>query len=435
MFELRDYQNKIVNDILNNKCWGVFLNCGLGKTLITLEAIYWLKQFDNVKGVLIVAPKQIINEVWQQEAKKWGYDFTFSILPDDPDKTDIYFVTPESLISPRFKLPDANMLIIDESTKFKNHSSKRFKILQKYLNHFDRRLILTGTPMPRGYLNLWPQVFILDQGQRLGKTITAFRTRYFNRGGYMNYEYKLIEGSDKKIIEKTQNILKFYEVLSILFPSIENDIAVYLDDDSLDIYKRFSNKALLELQDTTLIAYNHMTKRAKLKQLISGACYDEDGIEVLHLSTRKVNRLTELVESLQEEPLIIVYNYNFEINLIEKALDRDLPRISGNVHAVQIRQLIKKWNNREVSILLIQPQAAAHGINLQDGGHNICWFSATYDLELYLQTNSRLCRSGQNKTVVIHRLITQETLEPVIYNALSNKRQVQDELLQQLSIN
>lgn len=438
---LKDYQSLLVEKIIANQSYGLFLPCGSGKTLTTLESIKRLKAADRIDSALIIAPLGVIdNDVWQNEVKKFGYDFTFHLVTkDDTGNADIYMLNPEKLLSIK-RLPFFDMLIIDESTKFKNHGSQRFKMLKALLKNHNicRRLILSGTPAPKGYINLWSQVYILDEGRRLGKYITHFRDRYFMRSGYKGYDYKLLPQAGDAIISKIEDVVDYYipkHLLDLAKPVI-NNIEIKLSRDQKRIYDQYKRDAVTYIDGAKLVSFNHMNLRAKLRQLSSGQCYDNNKGEVVKFFDNKLKALSDLVESLQGNPLLVAYNFNHELDAINTFFKKPFPVVKGGITPSESKAILVKWNKGEVNVLLVQVNARSHGLNLQFGGHTLCWFSPTYDLEIYDQLNARLYgRIGQTEQVTIHHLITKGTMDKVIFQSLVNKADVQKAILTALKIN
>jgi len=429
---LREYQRRIINDIVNNPFYGVFLDCGLGKTLITLSAINILLKNNTIQKVLIIAPLQVIYNVWPEENNKWEFGFKISNLHKNKKNTDadILLINPEGIGKLDFSTLNADMLIVDESTKFKNYSSKRFKTLKNRLYLFKRRLILTGTPAPKGLIDLWSQVYILDKGERLGKYITHFRNKYFYISTYSQYVYNLIDKADKQIINKITDIVKFYRIKHNDFNSIINTILCILPNDIQLLYKQFIKDSVIKIDTSEIHASNKIAKLNKLRQISSGICYNDNNLAIA-LSRHKLESLNTLLENLGDQSLLIIYNYNIEVSIIQSVISNH-SIINGRTSQSKRIDIINKWNNKKIQYLILQAQTLSHGVNLQSGGHNICWFSPTYDLEVYKQMNARLIRSGQNETVLIHHLVTKNTIEPIIYNILSDKADLQEDILLKL---
>ena len=421
---LTPIQQEAVEYLTTHDKAALFLNCGAGKTRVLLETISHKILTGQAKTVLVIAPIRPIELVWPQEIKKWAPFLTSLNLHKKPYEAgyDVYLVNPHKLQKATFKLPDADILIIDESTYFKNHSSKRFKNIKKQLSKYKYRYILSGTPAPRSYENLWPQYYLLDDGNRLEPTITKYRNRYFYK---LLYAYELMPEAKEKI-EKAVSDITFRRVSTKSEKPVYNDIAVDIPKVLLQKIKAFQKNGVFELNRDRIVTSSNIATRSKLKQIASGFIYNGD-TEDLTVHKHKLDALKELVESLHGAPLLLVYNYKAE----KIALQSLKPAVRASF--ITGCNDVNQWNNGELEMLCIQPQSCGHGLNLQNGGHNICWFSPTDCLELYLQTNARLIRNGQTNTVYIHHLVT-TPLEKRIYSNLRNKKNALDGLLKAMEV-
>lgn len=415
---------------------------GAGKTVTTLTAIEQLKydQLDVVR-VLIIGPKRVIETTWPDEIAKWDglKHLTYSVIAGTPAKrkaaieakADIYLIGKENvcwLIEQTAKRWKWDMVVIDELSTFKNHQAKRFKALKTMMPMVDRFVGLTGTPSPKGVPDLWSQIYLMDRGERLGKTIGAFRQRYLKPGltnGYTVYSWLLQPGAEKEIQQKISDICmsidqKEYATL----PDCQMiDLMVDLKGD-LDKYRRFKQDLLLEVgNDEAIIADNAATMCGKLLQFTSGAIYDEDH-KIHDLHSHKLEALQDLMESANGSPVMIFYWYQHEKQRIEKAL-------KGYKGAdIKDKDAIKRWNSQELDYLILQPASAGHGLNLQDGGHIAVWYSLpNWTLELYQQANARIYRQGQKEKVVIYHLLAKGTIDLDMMKALKSKEAVQDAML------
>lgn len=415
---------------------------GAGKTVTTLTAIEQLKydQLDVVR-VLIIGPKRVIETTWPDEIAKWDglKHLTYSVIAGTPAKrkaaieakADIYLIGKENvcwLIEQTAKRWKWDMVVIDELSTFKNHQAKRFKALKTMMPMVDRFVGLTGTPSPKGVPDLWSQIYLMDRGERLGKTIGAFRQRYLKPGltnGYTVYSWLLQPGAEKEIQQKISDICmsidqKEYATL----PDCQMiDLMVDLKGD-LDKYRRFKQELLLEVgNDEAIIADNAATMCGKLLQFTSGAIYDEDH-KIHDLHSHKLEALQDLMESANGSPVMIFYWYQHEKQRIEKAL-------KGYKGAdIKDKDAIKRWNSQELDYLILQPASAGHGLNLQDGGHIAVWYSLpNWTLELYQQANARIYRQGQKEKVVIYHLLAKGTIDLDMMKALKSKEAVQDAML------
>lgn len=442
-FEPHDYQQDGINWILSHQGAGLFLPPGLGKTSITLSAIDVLKQANEIDRVLIIAPLRVCYMVWRQEVDKWDFPFTIGLLHGkDKDtvvrqKHDIYLINPEGInwlvhshmqLFSKYKF----MLVCDESTLFKNHSSLRFKMLKHILPMFKRKLILTGTPAPNGLLQLWSQIFILDGGKRLGKNISAFRRQWFIPN-YDKFGYIMRDGADDQIYTAINDIVMHKSTDELELPEkLYNTILVQLPTTALKLYKEIKNDFISQIEDETLItAMNAASQASKLKQIANGMLYNDDK-EGVNIHDEKLSALEELVDSLGGRPLLVVYEFNHDLHKLQSTF-KNAPRIGGGVTGKELESIVERWNKGQLPVLLIQPKAGGHGLNMQDGGcHDIVWYSITFDLELYEQVNARVHRQGVKNTVTIHHIVAESTVDKKIMRVLEGKAKLQDALLDSL---
>jgi len=431
---LFDYQEKAVKGILDNNYYGLMIPCGDGKTLIILEAIKRLLRKGKIQNVLIIAPLRVIYSVWKQESEKWEYGFKFHIQHgktyiETPPAAHIYLTTPDLILKKNFKIPITDMLVIDESTKFKNWTSKRFKIIRKYLPYYKRRIISTGSLTPKSLLNLFSQVYLMDLGKHLGKYITHYKNKYFYPTGYGGYTWELKEKSFDIITDTIKPFCIYVKSLRKNQRIKYNIITLEGSKDFYQKYKQLKKDFSLKVKEGEIIAKKTVSLISKLRQLSTGACYlDNETTHTFH--TKKVEALIDLVEELQGEPLLVAYNFSHEYRAASEKFKKTLPVICGKTSVKQSEKLIKRWNNRELPVLFVHPAAMAHGLNLQYGGHTVLWYSLTNDPELYHQLNNRLNRHGQEHTVTIHNFLVKNTLEFDVRQSLIDKEQVQNAVLQ-----
>jgi SNF2 family DNA or RNA helicase len=445
MQALKSYQIETRNFILAHNGAGVFLPPGLGKSRACLEALSIILTNTPTKKVLIIAPLRVMYLVWRQEIEKWGYNLSVGILHgNDKNKVlaenhDIYIINPEGLKwlfhchRKKFE-KESFMLVVDESTMFKNHSTERFRLMKQYLKLFERRVIMTGSPAPNGLIQLWPQIYILDGGKRLGSGITRFRAQYFMLTNPNSFQYELIPGMDKLIYEAIDDIVIHKSKDELNLPDlIYNNITVELPEPARKMYKQIKAYAVHELEgaDERLVATTAAVKGLILKQIANGTVYNENrGVEFVH--TEKLQALTELVNSLAGTPLLVVYEFNHDLARLKAELG-DVPHIGGGVSAKELHRIMSDWNNGDLPVLLLQPAAAAHGINLQSGGcTDICWYSITFDLELYEQAIARIWRQGVSGSVTVHHIVAKGTVDEHVLDVLSKKGKVQAALLEAL---
>lgn len=412
----------------------------VSKTVSTLTAIdEMVYERFTVRKVLVIAPLRVAQSVWSDEAMKWEHLSRLRLskalgslserLKGLNTLADIYLINRENvtwlveLFGAKWPF---DMVVIDESSSFKNHSSQRFKALKKVRGLIRHIVLLSGTPAPRSYLNLWPQLFLLDQGQRLGKTITGYKDRYFEPGQRspqgMIYSWKLKPSGEAAIKAKISDIcvsMAAADWLTLQEPLI-NDVLVSMTPAALRLYKQLEHDLLLPYAAGDVVANTAAVLSGKLLQMANGAVYDEHK-RVQHIHDAKLDALADLVEDAQGEPVLIFYNYIHD-------RDRIKAKIPG-VRELKTPKDIADWNKGLIPVLLAHPASCGHGLNLQDGGHIIVWFGLSWDLELYLQANARLQRSGQQAQVIIHRLLTAGTIDSKCAEALVSKGSRQDSLL------
>lgn len=444
-----NYQEYCIDRIISNPAIGLFLDMGLGKTSITLMAIKKLKyEHWCVRKVLIIAPKKVAESTWDREATKWKQlnDLRFSFVLGTAAQriaalhqtADIYMVNRENtqwLVNYYGHNWPFDMVVLDESSSFKNHQAKRFKALKLVRSKISRIVELTGTPNPRSLLDLWAQLFLLDCGKRLGRTVTAYRDTYFvpdKRSRTTIFSYAPKPGAEAEIYSRIGDIcisMKAEDYLDM--PEIVyDDIPVALDAAAQKAYDRLERDTLLQIDDETVItAGTAAVLRQKLLQLCNGACYDEDG-NVVMVHNCKMEALLETVEQLNGQHAIICYNFKHDRVRLVEALKATQLRIA----VYEGKQQEDDWNTGKIDLLLFQPASGGYGLNLQDGGHHIIWFGLTDSLELYQQTNKRLHRQGQPFPVIVHHLLVQGGTDEDVIKSLGGKADVQNCLLEALKV-
>lgn len=446
-FKPHNYQKYCIDKVVNTEKVGLLLDMGLGKTIITLTAIDELKlNMFEVSRVLVVAPKKVAESTWFREAEKWDHLklLKFSAVLGSEKKrinalntpADIYVINRENipwLVDYYRNDWPFDMVVIDEFSSFKNHQAKRFKALKLVLGKIKRLVGLTGTPAPNGLKDIWAQIYLLDQGERLGKNITAFRDRYFNFYRYGNNpygEYELKQGSDRSIMDRIADIcvsMKAEDYLE-LPDVVDNIISVELDAKARKQYEELEKQMILELNSLEEITVaNAAALSNKLLQLSNGAVYDEKK-DVHEIHKCKIERFMELVEELNGKSALVFYSFKHDLDRMKGALTKTGIR----VRELKTVQDEKDWNSGKIDILLAHPASAAYGLNLQDGGNHVIWFGLNWSLELYQQANKRLHRQGQKEKVIIHHLVCSNTRDEDIMKALQSKGDVQEELLQSL---
>lgn len=446
---LHDYQVRGINHIIDNEYCALFLDMGLGKTVTTLTAIKELLDNCIISNALVIAPKKVTQVTWSDEIKKWEHlqGLTISVIDGTAKqrreamaaKADIYAVSRDNIVwlileHGGIKLP-YDMVVIDELSSFKNHASKRFRAMRKVRKFIPRVVGLTGTPAPNGLIDLFAQMYLVDEGQRLGKTVTAYRDRFFRpgkRNGDIVYTYELKAPQN----ETEQQISDLISDITISMTAedylkMPDKIMLYdyvdLAPKVLALYRDFEKEQILELinSDEPISAASAAALSNKLQQFANGAIYDaEQNVKDLH--DEKLDKLEELVEAANGEPVLIAYSYKHDLERIMQKLKAYKPvKLEKPEH-------IADWNAGRIPVLITHPASAGHGLNLQKGGHNIIWFGNTWSLELYQQFNARLYRQGQGKPVTIHHIVTRGTIDEKIIKALEGKKQTQDVLMESI---
>lgn len=447
--QLHSYQNRGVQHIIDNPFCALFLDMGLGKTVTTLTAIKELMDACIITNALVVAPKKVTQVTWTDEIKNWAHlqDLTISVIDGDvkhrraamAKKADIYAVSRDNIVwlvteYGGIKLP-FDMVVIDELSSFKNHASKRFRAMKRVRKFIPRVVGLTGTPSPNGLIDLFAQMYLIDEGERLGKTITGYRDRFFRpdkRNGDIVYTYTLKQPADeteKQISDLISDItismtaedyLKMPDKI-MLFDTVE------LPDKVYDNYLDFEREQVLELinSDELITAASAAALSNKLQQYANGAIYDADR-NVKHIHDEKLEKLQEIVEAANGAPVLVAYSFIHDLDRIMDALKEYKPM------KLEKPEHIAQWNEGKIQVLVTHPASAGHGLNLQKGGNILVWFGNTWSLELYMQFNARLYRQGQTKPVYIHHIVSKGTVDEKIIKALSGKKETQDGLMQSI---
>lgn len=447
-FNPHPYQKYCIDRVVKQNKLGLFLDMGLGKTIITLSAIYQLKyNYFQVKKVLIIAPKKVAEATWQREAAKWdgvGILRISTVLGPLKKRihalntpADIYIINRENvswLVSYYKNAWPFDMVVVDESSSFKSHRAKRFKDLSNMYNHINRMVLLTGTPSPNGLIDLWAQVYLLDRGQTLGKTYTAFREHYFDpdqRGRDVIYSYKPKANTDDAIMSAIAPLcisMKASDYLD-LPPIVYDTVPVVLDAKAKKAYESMERDAVLEVfgADEEITAMSAAALSNKLQQLANGAAYDDER-NVHEIHDCKIEAFMELIEQLHGKPALVFYNFKHDCARLKEALAKTDLRVRELKGADEEFD----WNAGKIDVLLAHPASTAYGLNLQDGGNHVIWFGLNWSLELYQQANKRLHRQGQNEKVFIHHLISVGTRDEDMMEALEKKDEAQEYVLQSL---
>lgn len=445
-FRPHSYQTYCIDRIVNDPAVGLFLRPGLGKTSIALSAINILKYFRwSVSKVLVVAPKKIAEGTWSKEAKKWDHLQHLRVVTALGSSAkrikalntpaDVYIINRENipwLVDYYKQAWPFDMVVLDESTSFKNGQSKRFKAMKLVRRFIKKMVLLTGTPSSRGLMDLWSQIYLLDEGERLGKTITQFRARYFDantHGGHFT-DYKPKEDAEAAVLKAISDIcvsMKAEDYLE-LPACIEHEVPVVLDDKALKAYRRFERELLLDIDGDTLTASSAAVLTGKLLQFCSGAVYD-DSHNAVHIHDCKIDAYMELLESLNGEPCITFYGYQ-----------HDKERILAALEKTKLRVLVyrgpdgeDRWNAGEVDVLLVHPASCAYGLNLQAGGRHIIWFTPNWSFELNDQGRCRLWRQGSPyDKVYVHYLIAQGGADEDVLAAVRDRAGTHESIMRVL---
>lgn len=443
-FSPHPYQRYAIEKIVSTPYVGLFLEMGLGKTVTTLTAIQRLIENLEISKVLVVAPLRVAQSVWVQEIEKWQHLNglrAVRVLGSEKQRVkalnsdaDIYVVNRENVqwlvahYSGR-KIP-FDMVVLDELSSFKNHKSARWKAMRNIRPRLSRVVGLTGTPAPNGLIDIWGQVYLLDQGEALGKYITHYRSTFFVSGrtnGQIVFDYKLQKDGEQRIYDAIKDFcisMKSEDYLQL--PAVTyHDINVTLSGKLLEKYREFEKEKVLALPedpDGNISAVNAAALSNKLLQFASGAVYDDDK-NVTHLHDTKLDALVELVEEANGKPVLLFYQFKHEIPRISKALK------DYGVEVMTDDSCIERWNRGEIPVLLAHPASTAYGLNMQKGGNIIIWYGLNWALELYQQANARLNRQGQTKPVHIYHLLVEGTMDAWVAKALANKVDTQESLM------
>lgn len=437
-YKPHNYQQFATDFILNQSICCLMLDMGLGKTVITLTALWQLAldSFD-VSKVLVIAPKRVAEDTWPKELAKWEHliGLTSSLVLGSAaerkvalqKKAFLYIINRENvawLVKNHYW--DFDMVVIDELSSFKSNKAERFKAMKKVRPMVTRIVGLTGTPAPNTLLDLWPQMYLMDMGQRLGRFIGGFRDRFFlpdKRNREIIYSYKPREGAEDAIYALISDICISMKAADYLdMPErIDNRIEVSMSPKERKLYDTFQKDMVLSIGDEELDATNAAALSNKLLQMANGAVYGEDK-KVIPIHDRKLDALEDLVEAANGKPLLVAYWYKHDLQRIKARFK--------NARCIDTAKDIDDWNAGKIPLALIHPASAGHGLNLQDGGCTIVWFGLTWSLELYQQLNARLWRQGQKHTVVIHHIVTKGTHDEDVMWALENKDTRQSALIE-----
>lgn len=439
-----EYQKYATNFIIDHPVAAILLDMGLGKSVITLTAINDLihNSFE-VNRVLVIAPLRVANNTWPDEIKKWDHlsHLTYSVVTGNKQQrlaalrqdVNLYIINRENLkwLVEDYGVPFFyDMIVIDELSSFKSYRSQRFKCLKKLRPHVKRIVGLTGTPSSNGLMDLWAEFRVLDMGQRLGRYITHYRTTYFDpdkRNQHMVFTYKPKPGAEQQIYQQISDItisMKSKDYLK-LPPLTMNTVKVHLSNQEAAVYDTMRDQLVVDTAGKQIDALNAASLSNKLSQMANGTVYDDNRNQVL-IHDRKLDALEDLIEAANGKPVLVAYWFKHDLERIKQRFE---------VREIKTTKDISDWNQGTIPVGVIHPASAGHGLNLQAGGSTLIWYGLTWSLELYQQTNARLWRQGQTDPVVIHHIITENTIDEDILAALKRKDKAQTALINAVKAN
>ena len=439
-----EYQTYATEFILAHPVAAILLSMGLGKSVITLTALFdlCLDSFEIGKA-LIIAPLRVASETWPSEIRKWDHlrGLTYSVAVGTEaerkaalrQQVSLHIINRENVqwLVEQSGLPfDYDMIVVDELSSFKSYQAKRFRSLMKVRPMVKRIVGLTGTPSANGLMDLWAEFRLLDLGKRLGRFITHYRDEFFlpdKRNGQQIFTYKLKPGAEDEIYRRIADITISMKSTDYLHmpECVMNEVQVELSPTEQEVYTRMKQDLVVQLRDGEIDAVNAAALSGKLCQMANGAVYGEDH-QAVAFHNRKLEALEDLLEAANGNPVFIAYWFRHDLYRIRKRLA---------VREIQTSQDISDWNAGKIPVAVIHPASAGHGLNLQAGGSTLIWFGLTWSLELYEQTNARLWRQGQQNTVVIHHIITKGTIDEQIMIALQRKEKTQAALIDAVKAN
>ena len=451
LYEPRKHQEKALDFLRSHKRCCLFLDMGLGKTVITLTYVKELLDDFAVNRVLVIAPKRVAEDTWTREKDKWDHlsDLTVSKVLGSAKQREIALATPADvyvinrenvqwLVDRCGEKWDFDMVVIDELSSFKSSQAKRWRSLKRVIKLSTYVIGLTGTPASNGYIDLWPEIFLIDSGAALGRTKTSYLDTYFYPGarkGHIVYEWKLRAGAKERIDRQLRPfcLSMSKEDWLQLPPVFYNEVRVRLADEERREYERFSRDhvfpilegkaSTLEDMDSAIVGETAAVVSNKLLQMANGAVYDDQG-GVFHLHDRKLDALEEIIEAAQGQPVLVYYTYKHDAQRIQERFPY-AKMLGGS-------EDITEWNKGNIPLLLCHPASAGHGLNLQQGGHIMVWFGLPWSLELYQQAEARLHRQGQEQSVIIHRIVSEGTLDEKVLAVLTRKDATQRAMLKAL---
>lgn len=443
-YKPHQYQEYATKRILETNYIALLLEMGLGKTVSTLTAIdLLLNDYYDADRVLVIAPLRVADDTWPREVEKWDHlrHLRISKVLGSAEQrrralkadADVYVINRENvewLVGELGTKWNFDTVVIDELSSFKNSQSKRFRALRRVRPMMKRVVGLTGTPAPNSLMDLWPEIYLLDQGERLGKTITGYRDRFFvpgARSGHVVYEWKEKKEAEQRIYEAISDIavsMKSSDWLE-LPERIDREVPIRLDVKSKELYRKLERDLLLPYQDADVVAQTAAVLSNKLLQMASGAVYDEErGVKLIH--DAKLDALEDIVEAANGKPVMVFYNFKHSLSRIQARFPQARTLRKGK----EGNQDIADWNSDRIPILLLHPKSAGHGLNLQDSScQAVVWYDQIWSLEEDQQANARVHRQGQKRSIVVMRLVAVDTIDEDAVGALERKAAGQEALM------
>lgn len=439
------YQRNVIKFLVSVMSGAIFLAPGLGKTLCILEAFRLLRMKGYVRTLLVVAPLRVVQGVWRQEVAKWDFDFSVEVLhgPDKAGalkrKADIYLINYEGLAwlaAQRVGKGKFDMLYIDESSKIKNTRTQRFRTLASIRDWFVRIYIGTGSPVPNGLLDLFGQVYMVDEGNALGRYVTHYRNKYFRSTGYGGYTHVLQDDGAERIYKRIKPVSIRYGNEELDMPELlMRKTMVELPKDVRRAYLEMERDLITKVNSEEIVASNAAAATSKLRQMVGGHAYSEDKIVRIH--DAKIEALQDLVDELQGQPLLVGYEFVHELKTLLPMFKhaKFIGGASSKLRSDPIEKVLEEWNKGNIPVLFGQPASMAFGLNMQGVQAAVAWYSLTYNLELYEQLIQRVWRQGQKHTVVVHHILAEDTIDESILETLGAKDTVQGNFLAAMSKN
>jgi len=443
-----EYQLRAMKLLLSQGSGGLFLDPGLGKTAVCLAAYKILRAKGLApKGMLVIAPLRPCYNVWPDEIEKWieFNELSYAVVHGNDKRqmlgldVDIHIINPEGLAW-LFNVKASHrkewtIVCVDESTKFKNSTTKRFKLMRPHFPRFDRRWILTGTPIPNGLEDLFGQVFIMDEGSALGRYVTHYRNKFFHSNAWEPYKFYPNVGSWEAIMGRIDPLVlrlaanDYLEMPAVL----QERIYVDLPQDAREKYNDIETEFITEINEGLIVAANAAVAGGKCRQICNGAIYTNKEHDWSQIHDAKLDALGDLIEQLGGAPLLIMYEFNHDRERLLGRFGSSIPVLGGGTSAGRSDEYIRSFNAGEIPLMICHPASMAHGLNLQDACHHICWFGITWNLEYYDQANARVNRQGQKFPVFIYHILATDTLDDVVMDTLAEKDHTQKRLFASLS--